>query len=301
MEEHGILVVNVQLGRVVKAGRLAVGGLAGAADRVDGQFVRQVIISDGVRFCVRRPRLGVVGAVEAVCRQHGVGRGIKGRKAQGVAEQLVGVVSAGARPVMVGAVVDIFVLVRGEGLPHVHKASSGGLYGIGKRVEITVLVQQRSARRDVFRVDGRRRRHQHYVDLARVPLTERFQRGSVLGQGARLAGNEAVGAGEHHVLFAQQDAAALLLLHHLRFHGALQGDPVVTAHHLVFDVFRVGREELVQPISRDAGQAGPLGEGGVFQFTVGPVRRDKVQQEQPGKKQGECDKDRIAENRSGAL
>ena len=103
------------------------------------------------------------------------------------------------------------------------------------------------------------------------------------------------------MLFAQQDAAALLLLHHLRFHGALQGDPVVTARHLVFDVFRVGREKLVQPISRDAGQAGPLGEGGVFQFTVGPVRRDKVQHEQPGKKQGECDKDRIAENRSGAL
>ena len=107
---------------------------------------------------------------------------------------------------------DYAVLSDDEGLPHVHKAASGGLYGIGKRVEITVLVQQRSARRDVFRVDSGRRRHQHHVDLARVPLTERFQGGSVLGQGARLAGNEAVGAGEHHLLFAQQDAAALLLL-----------------------------------------------------------------------------------------
>ena len=53
---------------------------------------------------------------------------------------------------------------------------------------------------------------------------------SVLGQGAGLAGNEAVGAGEHHLLFAQQDAAALLLLHHLRFHGALQGDQIGRAH-----------------------------------------------------------------------
>ena len=33
---------------------------------------------------------------------------------------------------MVGAVVDIFVLVFGKGLPHIHKASSVGLYGSGK-------------------------------------------------------------------------------------------------------------------------------------------------------------------------
>ena len=45
-------------------------------------------------------------------------------RAQSVAEQLVGVVSAGARPVVVGAVVDIFVFVVGEGLPHVHKAAT---------------------------------------------------------------------------------------------------------------------------------------------------------------------------------
>ena len=64
------------LSDAVQAGGLAVGGLARAADRVDGQRVRQVVVEDGVGFCVRRPRLGVVGAVEAVCRQHGVGRGI---------------------------------------------------------------------------------------------------------------------------------------------------------------------------------------------------------------------------------
>ena len=118
VEEHGILVVNVQLGRVIQAGGLAVGGLAGTADRVDGQRVRQVVVEDGVWLCIRRPCLGVVGAIEAVRRQHGVGRGVKRREAQSVTELLVGIISAGACPVVVGAVVDIFVFVVGEGLPH---------------------------------------------------------------------------------------------------------------------------------------------------------------------------------------
>ena len=68
VEKHGVLVVDGKLVRVVEAGGLALGGLARGSDGVDGQGVGQVVVGDGVRLGVGRPGLGVVGAVEALCR-----------------------------------------------------------------------------------------------------------------------------------------------------------------------------------------------------------------------------------------
>ena len=74
--------------------------------------------------------------------------------------------------------------------------------------------------------------------------------------------------GEHHVLPAQQDAAALGLLEEGGLRRALQADPLVAAKHLILDVSGVAGEVVVQPVGGNSGQSGPLGQGGVFQFTV---------------------------------
>ena len=222
-----------------------------------------------------------------------MGGGVKRRQAQSLAELAVGVVCPQACPVVVGAVVEIFVLVAAQGIPHVHKAASGGLYGAGKLVEIRFLMEERSARGDVLRVDHGGRRHQHHVDLARIALAEGFQGGGVLGQGAGFAGEQAVSAGEHLVFFAQQDAAVLGLLEEGCLHKALQADPLVPAKHLIFDILGVAGKVIVQPVCRGSGELGPLGEGGVFQLAVGAVRCDEIQHEQPKEEQPERQQHRV--------
>lgn len=82
------------------------------------------------------------GCRKAVGSQRSVGGGIKGGKAKGLAQLAVSVVGAKARPVVVGAVVDILALVGGKGGTHVHKAAAGGLHRSGKLVKVAVLVQQ---------------------------------------------------------------------------------------------------------------------------------------------------------------
>ena len=238
-----------------------------------------------------------MGAVEAVCRQRGVGGCVERGQAQLRAQLAVGVVSAKGRPVVVGAVVDIFTLVGGKNLPHVHKAASGGLYGGGELVEVSVLVQQRGVCRHIFLVDIRRRRGQQHVHLAGVPLAERLHRGGVLGQSAVLAVQQAEGAGEHHVLFAQQDVAVLLLLQQGGLHHALQADPLVAAEDLILHVLRVGGKVAVQPLGGKLGQGRALAEGGVFHLAVGAVRRDEVQREQADEEQAEHHQHRVVQER----
>ena len=103
--------------------------------------------------------------------------------------------------------------------------------------------------------------------------------------------------GEHHVLFAQQDAAALGLLEQGGLGQTLQADPLVPPKDLILDIFRVGGEVVVQPIRRHCRQLGALGQGGVFQFAVGPVGRHHVQHKQGKEKQPEHHKHRVLEQR----
>ena len=299
MQEHGVLVVDGEPIGIVQAGGLAVCGLPGGRHVVDGQLVGQVVPGDGVRHGVPGAGLGVVGAVEAIGGQGRVGGGVKGCKTQGSAQLLVGVISAQARPVVVGAVIEILALVVGQGAAHVHKAASGGLHGGAELIKIRVLVQQGRVGRYVLRVDVRCSRGQQYIHLAVVPLAERLHRRSILGQGALLAGEQPEGAGKHHVLPAQQDAAVLLFLQQGGLHHALQADPLVAAEYLILDVLGVGGKVAVQPLGRELRQGRTLAEGGILQLTVGPVRGDQIQCEQPHEEQGEHDQHRIV--RQGSL
>ena len=107
--------------------------------------------------------------------------------------------------------------------------------------------------------------------------------------------------GEHHVLPAQQDAAALGLLEEGGLRRALQADPLVAAKHLILDVPGVAGEVVVQPVGGNGSQPGPLGQGGVFQFTVCAVGRGHIQHEQPDKEQPEGHQHRIPEQRGSFL
>ena len=97
------------------------------------------------------------------------------------------------------------------------------------------------------------------------------------------------------MLPAQQDAAVLLFLQQGGLHHALQADPLVAAEHLILDILGVGGEVAVQPLGRELGQGRALAEGGVLQLTVGPVRGDHIQCEQPHKEQGEHDQHRVVQ------
>ena len=196
---------------------------------------------------------------------------------------------------VVGAVIEILALVVGQGAAHIHKAASGGLHGGAELIKISVLVQQGRVGRYVLRVDVRCSRGQQYIHLAGVPLAERLHRRSILGQGALLAGEQPEGAGKHHVLPAQQDAAVLLFLQQGGLHHALQADPLVAAEYLILDVLGVGGKVAVQPLGRERRQGRALAEGGILQLTVGPVRGDQIQCEQPHKEQGEHDQHRVVQ------
>lgn len=101
-------------------------------------------------------------------------------------------------------------------------------------------------------------------------------------------------AGEHLSLLPQQDAAALGLLQQGGLHHALQADPLVPGKDLVFDVLGVVGKIIVQPLGRQSGQVGALGQGGVFHLAVSAVRRKQIQRKQGGKKQGKGCEHRVA-------
>ena len=97
------------------------------------------------------------------------------------------------------------------------------------------------------------------------------------------------------MFLAQQDAAVLLFLQQGGLHHALQADPLVAAEYLILDVLGVGGKVAVQPLGRELGQGRALAEGGVLHLTVGPVRGDQIQCEQPHKEQGEHDQHRVVQ------
>ena len=240
-----------------------------------------------------------MGAVKAVGSQRSVGSGIKGGKAKGLAQLAVSVVGAKARPVVVGAVINILALVGGKGGAHVHKAAAGRLHRSGKLVKVAVLVQQRSVCGHVFFIDIAGGGCQQHIHLARVALAQAGERCRVFGQGALLAGKQPVGAGEHHVLLAQQDAAVLLLLQQGSLHYALQADPLIAPRYLILDVFGVGGKVAVQPLGGELGQRRALAEGGVLQLAVTAVRGDHIQREQPDEKQAEHHQHRVMQKGGG--
>lgn len=103
------------------------------------------------------------------------------------------------------------------------------------------------------------------------------------------------------MLFAQQDAAVLLLLQQGGLHYALQADPLIAAEHLILHVLCVGGKVAVQPLGGKLGQRRALGKGGVFHLAVGAVRCNKVQCEQTKKEQAEHHQHRVVQERGRFL
>ena len=241
-----------------------------------------------------------MGAVEILTGLGRVGIPVKGGQAQRLTELLVGVVGPQRRPVVVGAVVEVFPFVLRQGGQDINEPPVG-LSLCGNAFQNALLIDLGCPRRDILRVDHRGRRHQHEVHPARVALGKALDGGKVLGHPLFLIFQDAVMPGEHHVLPAQQDAAALGLLEEGGLRRTLQADPLVAAKHLILDVSGVAGEVVVQPVGGNGGQPGPLGQGGVFQFTVRAVGRGHIQHEQPDKEQPEGHQHRIPEQRGSFL
>ena len=115
MQEHGVLIIHLQLVQIVQAGGGALGGLARAGDVPDRQAVLQVVPGNGVGFGIPGAGLGVVSAVEILTGLGRVGIPVKGGQAQRLTELLVGVVGPQRCPVVVGTVVEVFLFVLRQG------------------------------------------------------------------------------------------------------------------------------------------------------------------------------------------
>ena len=216
---------------------------------------------------------------------------VKGRQALRFAELLVGVVSPQRRPVVVGAIVQILVLVRPQRIGDAEKLHRRER--CLRFVDPPFLVHLGRSEGQVFRVEHGGRRHEHEAHLAGVTLAQGLHRRQILVPDPLFGGQNAVAPGKHPVLPPQQDAAALGLLEQGRLGQALQADPLVPPEDLILHIFGIVRKIVVQPIHRHGRQFGPLGEGSVFQLAVGAVRRHQVQHEQRREEQGESRQHRV--------
>ena len=224
---------------------------------------------------------------------------VKRRQAQLLAEGFVGVVSPQRRPVVVRAIIEILVLVVVQSRKDTDEMPA--LHHIRNFVDAGFLVHLGRGEGQLFRIDGGGRRHQHEADLAGAALGQRTHRREVLVPRLLLAGQHAVPPGEHPVLLAQQDAAALGLLEQGRLGKALKVDPLIPPEDLILDVFRVIGEVAVQPVHRHRRELGPLGEGGVFHLTVCAVGRCHIQHEEGDEKQAEGHQHRVLFERGQTL
>ena len=297
MEERRVLVVHRQLVQVVQAGSLPLGGHPRAGDGVDGQGVVQLVVGQGVGLGVPGAGPGIEGAVKVRHFHRGVGLPVKGDKAQRLAQPAVGIVGPQGGPVMVGAVVDILILVGRQGVLQGDIDPPGLLHRRLDLADVALFLQQGRMGRHPLRVDGRSRRGHHHIHPAGIAPRQGPHRRDVPGQGALLAGDQAVGAVKHLAMIPQQHPAALGLLEQSRFHKALQADPGIPAGDLVFCILGVIVEEAVQ--SRRGqdlrGHGRALGQGGVFQLADGAVGGDAVQKEHPHKKEAEQDQHRVVD------
>ena len=277
-QEGGVLVLLAEVAVHIEA------ALGGGAVKIGGHLdpVAGDVPVDGVGGHPPHAGGGEGGAVKLVGHRH-LGALVQGNglHAHGLHQGLIAVVGPQAGPVVVGAVVDVLVLVGLQGAVQVHGV---GLHGVVQGVDDGLLVGGGSALGQAVGPDGGGGGDETEVD-GHIHVVHQLVHVARVGLQSGLAGG--LHPVEEGVLLTEVDAVVLLLAAEALAPG-LQGHPEVPADDVVVDVV-LGVLHKLAAVHIFQRQLGSRGQVAVFHGGELLVGEQDAAHQNPSDKQGEED------------